>query len=121
MKLITYKRSMTERLSLWVEGWTFALREFIHEFLSFPVSEGVEVRIDLDGVCSVPFIILEEFYVEEVFIVENLEACTDFKHLLNKAFMLGGQLALLTGVEVFAHSPPCRKGEKIGLVTPPYQ
>lgn len=51
-----------------------------------------------------------------VFVVANDRECYDFAHLLNQEVMIDGTVYLCRGVERFAHLPPWRKGEKIGLL-----
>ena len=51
-----------------------------------------------------------------IFIVELDRECENFDFLLNEQVKIDGIMKTVTGVERFAHMPPWRKGEKIGLL-----
>lgn len=51
----------------------------------------------------------------QVFIVENPFECPDFKHLIGVSVEIDGAQKVIYAVEHFAHLPPYRKGEKIGI------
>lgn len=51
-----------------------------------------------------------------IFVVENPAECQDFKHLIGRDAAINGDPYFITAVEHFAHAPPYRAGEKIGLV-----
>jgi hypothetical protein len=50
------------------------------------------------------------------FIVDNPRECNDFLHIVGKVVEIDGERFEVLNVERFAHSPPWRKGEKIGLL-----
>lgn len=52
-------------------------------------------------------------------IIENPTECQDFKHLTQREARINGHLYFIVAVEHFAHAPPYRAGEKIGLVVRP--
>ena len=51
------------------------------------------------------------------FCVLNPLICEDFSHLINKEVEIDGLKYMVVTVETFAHLPPYREGERIGLVT----
>lgn len=58
-KLEKYNRSITERLSIWIEGLYWIAREFVKEMFTFPSAVGVNIiprpEPGLDEVCSKSF------------------------------------------------------------------
>ncbi len=51
-----------------------------------------------------------------LFIVELDRECEDFDFLLNEQVKIDGIIKTVKAVEKFAHMPPWRKGEKVGLL-----
>lgn len=51
-----------------------------------------------------------------IFIVELDRECENFDFLLDEQVKIDGVTKRVTAVEKFAHMPPWRKGEKIGLL-----
>ncbi len=70
-------------------------------------------------------IVLQSIYTYEtgtgkVFVVPNPVECRDFKHLYGIVKIDGAEREVV-GVEYFAHSPPWRAGEKIGVKVRAYR
>jgi hypothetical protein len=68
---------------------------------------------------EVSFQSLDRFTIDgrgDVFVVALDRDTSDFAHLLNRTVLVDGRLVEVSGVERFAHSPPWRKGESIGLL-----
>lgn len=61
---------------------------------------------------------LEEFLVQgkRVFAVENPIECNDFKWIIGQKVIIDTEEFTVIRVERFAHMPPFRKGERIGLM-----
>lgn len=51
-----------------------------------------------------------------VYAVANPVGCVDFSHLIGATITIDGRQYVCKGVEHFAHCPPWRAGEKIGLL-----
>jgi len=52
---------------------------------------------------------------KKVFIVGNPTKCDDFSHITGQPVEINGANYTAIAVESFAHSPPWRVGEKIGI------
>lgn len=50
-----------------------------------------------------------------IYLVENPFECNHFDHLIGQ-IQIDGMVRTVTGIERCVHTPPCRKGEKIGLL-----
>jgi hypothetical protein len=64
---------------------------------------------------------LDSFKVRghDVHAVELASDVTDFDHLIGHDVEIDGTVYRCIGVERFAHNPPWRKGEKIGIMVAP--
>ena len=83
----------------------------LRQFMEFEMSEAKGVRPTFKA--------LEFFRVPTrglvVYVVENDRECSDFTHLLHKQVEIDGAIKYVHGVERFAHAPPWKKGERIGV------
>ncbi len=52
-----------------------------------------------------------------VYAVKNPAQCNDFAHIKGHDVLIDGKDFHVSGVEFFAHTPPWREGEPIGLLT----
>lgn len=64
---------------------------------------------------------IDEFFLKarngRIFVVELDRDTRDFEHLMNKEVEIDGNRYIVRGVERYAHCPPWRAGEHIGLLT----
>jgi hypothetical protein len=62
---------------------------------------------------------LSDFYIESrgyhVYAVELDETVEDFSDYKGHKILIDGKEVTCCGVEFFAHAPPWRKGEKVGI------
>ena len=56
---------------------------------------------------------------KQVFTVNNPKECDDFDWLNGQMVAIDNNNYKITGIEIYAHAPPWRKGEKIGLMVSP--
>lgn len=53
----------------------------------------------------------------QAFAVNNPYLCNDFDHIKHNTVLIDGVQYFILGVERFAHDPPWRENEPIGLLT----
>ena len=58
-------------------------------------------------------------YIQGVYVVQNPVECTDFSHLLGESVIINRELRKVAKIERFAHCPPWREGELIGVLLEP--
>lgn len=51
-----------------------------------------------------------------VAVVQNPHECEDFSHIVHHTVEIDGNSYYITAVESFAHAPPWKRGEGLGLV-----